>query len=129
MPQPTLNLAYGTIKVMNATYGLNCNASQGGNENRALGSACDGLITCTYWVSTSRIPDPDPNCAKTYQSYYQCRYAPELQLMCEFSVSRNDAAATLKMSCDGHTYLRKPTTTISHSIVPDRRRSIRQLLP
>ena len=56
----------GGILVLNATYGMNCNARLSGNQGKNLGAACDGKATCSYYVDHTVIGDPARGCAKEY---------------------------------------------------------------
>jgi len=62
---------YPRIKVVSATYGLNCGAPQG-NQTANLAGACDGRFTCDYTVDYTVIGDPAPGCAKDYTVQNQC---------------------------------------------------------
>jgi hypothetical protein len=58
------------IQIIEATYGLNCNAYFG-NATYLASTACNGLDTCDY-VIPSMSPDPAPGCAKNFVAGYTC---------------------------------------------------------
>jgi hypothetical protein len=73
------------IKVVDATYGLNCNAALQGNHTSFLNTECNGkLAPCVYPsdppLSKSNIlavsGDPAFGCAKTWIAHYQCNGGP-----------------------------------------------------
>lgn len=72
----------GTILVLAATYGANCNASSG-DLTPAVGAFCDGAANCSFALcichydkvcpgSTPCVPDPAPACAKDFRVSWRC---------------------------------------------------------
>lgn len=77
----------GTVVVINATYGLNCNAALGGDVTQSVSSVCNGKVSCPYQVCVCGdnscspdeppcIPDPATNCAKDFRAAYSCTKDP-----------------------------------------------------
>ena len=75
--------AGGTISVLSATYGANCNASLVGDLTAAVGAFCDGsagpcaytLCICDYDTCGAAPPcvrDPAPTCAKDVRVAWRC---------------------------------------------------------
>jgi hypothetical protein len=58
------------IRVISATYGLNCGAAAG-NETSVLRSACSGQA-CSYTINYRVIGDPVPGCAKDFRVACHC---------------------------------------------------------
>ena len=59
------------IRIMTATYGLNCGAAPG-NVTKALSGACDGKETCDYRVDVAELGDPAGGCEKAFTAQYAC---------------------------------------------------------
>jgi hypothetical protein len=75
----------GTLAVLSATYGANCNASLAGAMTAQVGAFCDGASACNYticicgWDSCSAaegdppcVPDPATSCAKDFAVAWRC---------------------------------------------------------
>jgi hypothetical protein len=63
---------FNGMTITNATYGGNCNAALAGNATTSIGTACDGLSSCSYLVTTDVLGDPAGGCAKTFVVDYTC---------------------------------------------------------
>jgi hypothetical protein len=68
------NLTKG-IRVLTATYGLNCGAPPG-NATHRLQRACNGRGDCRYVVSVAVLGDSAPNCGKSFRVEYECAPNP-----------------------------------------------------
>jgi hypothetical protein len=65
----------GSLSIVNASYGANCNPKLQGNEDNNLTIACSTTAPqgyCNYFVNVNVIGDPAPNCAKDYLAFYSC---------------------------------------------------------
>jgi hypothetical protein len=73
----------GTISVLEATYGLNCNASLKGDMSASVGVYCNGTDPCTFQVCNCEnnqcgpgaprcVQDPAENCAKDFSVTWRC---------------------------------------------------------
>ena len=73
----------GTVAVLNATYGANCNARLAGDVTAAVADACDGKEACGYQlcicgyddcaaVPNACVPDPAQTCAKDFSVQWRC---------------------------------------------------------
>jgi hypothetical protein len=59
------------IRVISATYGLNCGAPPG-NATHQVQRACNGRDDCRYIVSVVVLGDSAPNCGKSFRVEYAC---------------------------------------------------------
>jgi hypothetical protein len=73
----------GTMTVLFASYGVNCNPSLVGDETAAVGAWCNGTQFCNFAVcvcgdntcaagSPPCLPDPADNCAKDFSVTFRC---------------------------------------------------------
>lgn len=61
-----------SIKIVQASYGANAFTGNIGNVTAHLSTACDGLSSCTYTISTAVVGDPAYGYKKTFEVYYTC---------------------------------------------------------
>ena len=72
-----------TVTVLQASYGLVCNAGLTGDATNAVGSFCNNLSTCSFTVCVCGdntcgagtppcLPDPAQNCAKDFTATWRC---------------------------------------------------------
>ncbi|MBI5562413.1 MAG: chitobiase/beta-hexosaminidase C-terminal domain-containing protein [Deltaproteobacteria bacterium] len=87
----------GTIAVQSGTYGANCGTGTG-NVTPHLSSTCDGLTTCSYYITTGSIGDPAVGCAKDYAAAWTC--SPSGQVFTA-TASAEAAGQTITLSCAG----------------------------
>ena len=80
-PLATAGPSNGTIVVMCATYGGNCNASLASDMTAVVGASCNGTDACDFeicicgWDTCDAIPcvpDPAPACAKDFRASWRC---------------------------------------------------------
>ncbi len=69
--QCTNQIASGRMRVISATYGLNCGAPRG-NATSHIAQACDGTSKCDYRIDVNVLGDPRYGCPKTYEVEYRC---------------------------------------------------------
>eukprot|EP01083_Nonionella_stella_P211046 763536_1 len=67
-----INCGTGCIRIVHASYGMNCNITLTNDELLSLQNACNNRTICTYEIDTTIIDDPSPNCDKEYLCKYQC---------------------------------------------------------
>jgi peptidoglycan/LPS O-acetylase OafA/YrhL len=69
---PVMIPAGAGIRLVTASYGLNCGA-KAGNATKVLGRACDGKETCDYRLDVVTLGgDPAGGCAKDFTAAYVC---------------------------------------------------------
>jgi hypothetical protein len=75
--------ANGTISLLNATYGGNCNKWLAGDVTAAVAAACNGKESCAYQLCICGydhctealnpcVPDPAQTCAKDFSVRWHC---------------------------------------------------------
>jgi len=62
----------GTMTILDATYGLNCNSGLSGNVTWDVAPFCNGWGHCRYEVSSATLGDPARGCDKTFVAHYRC---------------------------------------------------------
>jgi len=84
IPMNKVDVNYnGTITILQASYGVNCNSGLVGDETVAVSKFCNNQTACNYTVCvcgdntcTSSdppcIPDPANNCAKDFSVVWSC---------------------------------------------------------
>jgi hypothetical protein len=61
----------GNLRLVSATYGLNCGAPRG-NVTEHIANFCNSTATCEYPIDFKVIGDPKRGCAKEYHAEYRC---------------------------------------------------------
>jgi hypothetical protein len=61
----------GNMRIVSATYGLNCGAPRG-NVTTQLADFCNDTAICEYTIDVNKIGDPRRGCPKDYQAEYRC---------------------------------------------------------
>jgi len=68
----------GSIRVVSATYGGNCNGVTKGNVTAHIADKSNGKSIYRYTVDHRVIGDPAPGCAKSYIVQYRCGNNPKV---------------------------------------------------
>jgi hypothetical protein len=61
----------GNLRIVSATYGLNCGAPRG-NVTKQMADFCNDTAICEYAINVNTLGDPRRGCPKDYQAEYQC---------------------------------------------------------
>jgi hypothetical protein len=84
------------IRILDATYGLGCNISNG-NATKALAEVCGGSSkTCQYVVDSAKLGDPAPGCAKDFVVKWQCQADKEIH---EFQIPGEADGKVVDIHC------------------------------
>ena len=62
------------VKVIEASYGLNCSQRLQGNMTGTVARACRHKALCHFTIDHEIHGDPARNCAKTFIVDYRCRH-------------------------------------------------------
>jgi len=100
------------IRVLEASYGKNCNSGLYNNQLANLEDACNGRETCDYSVNHGVIGDPAVGCGKTYVYQYECDADLQSGSVMEGSAFSMDCgfdaieivSATYGLNCDTELY-------------------------
>jgi hypothetical protein len=87
----------GNLRIVSATYGLNCGAPRG-NVTTQLADFCNDTAICEYTIDVSKLGDPSRGCAKDYQAEYQCG---GFMLSKSASVSAEANGKVVRLQCFG----------------------------
>lgn len=60
-----------TIQIQTANYGNNFGYAN--NATGHMASVCNGLYSCSYYITTSNLGDPKPGWSKDFRVYYDCK--------------------------------------------------------
>lgn len=102
--------ADGTITVVEASFGSNCNGNLTGGMTAAVGAWCNGQVDCTYQVcicggnvceqgAPPCVADPDLGCAKTFNVTWTCSNAPGVNMTMGVPAEADNAVVPL--TCSG----------------------------
>jgi hypothetical protein len=61
------------IKVLDASYGLNCNKNLRGNMTSTVARACRNKARCNFTINHQIHGDPANGCAKDFVVDYMCK--------------------------------------------------------
>lgn len=102
-PAPLLTNVTEGIRVISASYGLNCGVSAG-NATHPVQRACNGRTECRYVVYVGALGDPAQGCAKSFRVDYAC--APATHLLRADIPGEAGLGSRIRLTC-------KPETTHS----------------
>ena len=79
--RPFFPEGHGLVTILEAKYGENCGVDD--LVTNVLAAVCDGLTDCVFLVQVCPgvktgpcLPDPAPNCAKTFYVFWSCSLDP-----------------------------------------------------